>query len=107
MSERKKIVYIGGGSLYFEIVTAELATTKGMPPLDVYFYDIDAERNDIMCRVGERVVAKTGADIQCFQTTNMKQALDGADFAIASVGVHGPNREWHLADIRSVLVTGL
>ena len=98
MSERKKIVYIGGGSLYFEIVTAELATTSGMPPLDVYFYDIDAERNDIMCRVGERVAAKTGADIQCFQTTNMKQALDGADFAIASVGVHGPNREWHLAD---------
>ena len=98
MSERKKIVFVGGGSLYFELVTAELASTEAMPPLDIVFYDIDAKRNDIMHKVGKRVVEKAGADIKCFKTTKVAEALDGADFAIASVGVHGPNREWHLAD---------
>lgn len=97
-NERKKIVYIGGGSLYFESVTAELATTEGLPPLHVVFFDPDKRRNDLMFQIGHRILERTGADITFDETQNLQAALDGADFAIASVGVHGPDRKWHLMD---------
>ena len=96
--KRKKVVFIGGGSLYFEGVIAELCSTKGLPPLEVVFYDIDKTRNDLMCQVGRRVVDITGADVILSKTIQIAKALSGADFAVASVGVHGPKREWHLID---------
>lgn len=95
---RKKVVFIGGGSLYFEGVTSELCTTKGLPPMDIVFYDIDKKRNDLMHRIGQRIVKITGADVELSQTNVLPKAIDGADFAVASVGVHGPKRQWHLTD---------
>ncbi len=95
---KKKIVLLGGGSLYFESVLAELATTQKLPHLDVVLYDINARRMDLIHRVGQRVAAKTGADMTIGQTTQLPRALDGADFAIASIGVHGPNALWHKRD---------
>ncbi len=97
-NERKKVVFVGGGSLYFEGVTAELATTEGLPPIDIVFYDIDSKRNDLMYRIGRRIADITGADITLSKTSELARAIDGADFAIASVGVHGPNKQWHLTD---------
>ncbi|MHC4871774.1 MAG: family 4 glycosyl hydrolase [Planctomycetota bacterium] len=107
MAVRKKIVYIGGGSLYFESVTAELATTEGLPPLHIVFYDPDKKRNDLMFRIGHRIVEITGADITFEKTQNTLKAIDGADFAIASVGVHGPKRKWHLIDSKVAAKFGI
>ncbi len=104
---RKKIVFIGGGSLYFESVTAELATTEGLPPLEIVFYDIDPKRNDLMYRIGCRIAGITGADITLSKTGELARAIDGADFAVASVGVHGPKRQWHLTDSRVAAKFGI
>jgi len=93
-----KIVLLGGGSLYFESVIAEIATTPELHGSRVVLYDIDARRMDLIRRVGERISAKTGSELAISATGQLGRALDGADFAIASIGVHGPKATWHKQD---------
>lgn len=95
---RIKIVFIGGGSLFFKDVTAEFVATKNFFPAHIVFYDPDTQRNDVMFKIAQRIIAKTGADITLAKTQDTIEAITDADFAIASVGVHGPDRQWHLAD---------
>ncbi len=97
-NRRLKIIFIGGGSLFFESVTAEFATTPNFPPAHLVFYDPDKQRNDLMYQIAQRIVAQTAADITLAETQDLIEAIDGADFAVASVGVHGPERKWHLID---------
>ena len=93
-----KIVLLGGGSLYFETVIAELACTPELAGSDVMLYDVDAKRMDLVYRVGLRIVAETKAELRLSATTSLARALDGANFAIASIGVHGPKAGWHKLD---------
>jgi alpha-galactosidase len=95
---RKKIVFLGAGSYFFEAVLGELAVTTGLPDLAVVLYDIDAQRLELMYRVCRRIISKAGAGIKLKQTVRLAEALDGADFAISSIGVHGPGQQWHRLD---------
>ena len=97
-NKRIKIVLIGGGSLFFESVTAEFATTPNFSPTHLVFYDPDKGRNDLMYQIAQRIVDKTSANITLEKTQDLIKAIRGADFAVASVGVHGPGRKWHLID---------
>lgn len=94
----RKIVLIGAGSRYFEYVLGELATTPELAGCSVALYDINKERMDLIFQVGKRIVEKTKADLKLSSTTQMARALDGADFAISSIGVHGPGASWHKLD---------
>jgi len=93
-----KIALLGGGSLYFETVIAELASTPELAGSEVVLYDIDAKRMDMIYRVGLRIIIKTKAKMRLSATTSLPRALDGANFAIASIGVHGPKAGWHKLD---------
>jgi len=84
-----KIVLLGGGSLYFESVMAEIACTPELSGAEIMLYDINAKRMDLMRRVGLRIAEKTKSGLDVRATTDLAKALDGSDFAIASIGVHG------------------
>jgi len=93
-----KVVLLGAGSLYFEYVIAEIACTPELANAQITLYDINAQRMDLTRRIGLRIVEKTKAGLAINATTNLARALDGADFAIASIGVHGPSQRWHKLD---------
>jgi len=93
-----KIALLGGGSLYFESCMAEIASTPELANTELVLYDIDEARMDLIRRIGLRIVEKTQAKLSIRATTDLKDALDGAHFVIASIGVHGPGHVWHKTD---------
>ena len=94
----RKIVCIGAGSRYFEDVLAELAVTKELAGTKVMLYDINAERMATIMKVGRRILSETEADLSLDSTTDLARALEGANFAISSIGVHGFSLEHHKKD---------
>jgi len=96
---KRKIVLLGGGSAYFESVIAELALTEELAGCSVVLYDIDRKRMDLVRRAGRRTLDALGARLKLTATTDLARALDGADYAIASIGVHGPGHRWHKTDV--------
>jgi len=96
---KRKIVLLGGGSHYFEQVIGELATTPELAGCSVMLYDIDPKRMSLVHRAGRRIVKAVGAELKVSATTDLARALDGADFAISSIGVHGPGQRWHKTDV--------
>ena len=49
---KRKIVFLGAGSGYFEFVLAELATTPELAGCRVVMYDINRKRMDLIRQVG-------------------------------------------------------
>ena len=96
-----KVVLLGGGSAYFEQAVAEIATEPRLENVHFVFHDRKGgvERMDMMRRIAERIVAKTSKGHSVSMTTDIAEALDGADYAICSIGVHGPDAAWHLIDV--------
>lgn len=95
---KRKIVLAGGGSAYFEGVISEFCLTPELAGCRVVLYDIDRKRMDLIRQAGRRIIDKTRAGIALTATTDLARALDGADFVISSIGVHGPGARWHKAD---------
>jgi len=95
---KRKIVMLGGGSGYFETVIAELGLAKELAGCSAVLYDIDKTRMSLVRRASQRILDKLKADIRLTSTTDLARALDGADYAISSIGVHGPNVRWHHMD---------
>ena len=93
-----KIVLLGAGSLFFESVLGELATTPELGASSVVLYDVDAAGMRRMKQAGRRIMQQTGAHLKLSSTNDLARALDGADYAISSIGVHGPNYAWHRID---------
>ncbi len=102
-----KIVLLGGGSLYFEYVMAEIACTPELAGAQVMLYDVDKKRMDLMRRVGLQIAKKTKSGLDIKASSDLAQALDGANFAVASIGVHGPNFSWHKLDSDTVAKFGI
>ena len=95
---KRKIVLLGAGSRYFETVLAELALTPELAGCSVMLYDVDTKGMRLMKQAGRRIFDKVGARLTLSSTTDLARALDGADFAISSIGVHGPDYAWHRLD---------
>ena len=85
----KKIVCLGGGSLYFRIVLADLAVTEGLAGSEVILYDIDMEKAELMAQLGRRLVDLSGTGLKVRACSDLAEAVDGADFAISSIGGAG------------------
>ena len=95
---KRKIVLLGGGSHYFERVIGELALMEELAGCSVVLYDVDKERMSLIRRAGKRIINEVGAKLKLSATTELARALDGADYAISSIGVHGPGGRWHMLD---------
>ena len=92
-----KIALLGAGSHFFESVFLELGQTPELHGAEVVLFDIDAARMRLIDQVGRRISDHYKADFRIAVVTELSRALEGAEIAIASIGVHGPAAAWHKA----------
>lgn len=85
----KKIVCLGSGSGYFTRALADLAVTQGIAGSEITLYDIDHEKSEIMARHGERLAKESGTGLKVRACKDLADAIDGADFAVSSIGGSG------------------
>lgn len=95
----KKIVLLGGGSAFFRTVIGEFAITEDLSGSDIVFYDTTSPQMEILAKYGQQIARQTGVELRISWTTDLAEAVDGADFAISSIGVSGPDRKYHELDI--------
>ena len=95
----KKIACLGGGSMYFARALPDLAVVPGIAGSEITLYDIDLEKAQIMARHGARLAVLSGTGLKVRATETLADAIDGADFAITSIGGSG-------ASIGTVYATG-
>lgn len=107
MAEAKKIVCLGGGSLYFLRAIPDLLVNERLANSEIVLYDIDLAKVQVMARRHAELAEKAGTGCHVRGTDDLADALDGADFAISSIGGSGAEvtarvygSSYHAADIR-------
>jgi len=85
----KKIVGLGGGSLYFTRAVPDLALSRDLAGSEIVLYDIDAEKAELMAQRGRQLAEQAGTGFTVRATTDLADAVDGADFALSSIGGSG------------------
>jgi alpha-galactosidase len=85
----KKIACLGGGSLYFRNALTDLLARRELAGSEIVLYDIDAEKVELMAAMGRRLAEKMGAGFTVRSTDRLADAVDGADFAVSSIGGSG------------------
>jgi len=102
-----KIVCLGGGSLYFRRALPDLLLNEDLADSEIVLYDIDAEKVEFMAAMGRRLAERAGTGFSVRASTDKADAVDGADFALSSIGGCGAevtrdvyNSNYHNADIR-------
>lgn len=102
-----KIVLLGAGSHFFESVLLEICQTESLHGSDLFLYDIDEERMGFIHKLGQRISDHFKAGLTFSASTDLARALDGAEAAVASIGVHGPGSAWHKLDVEAVAQLGI
>lgn len=102
-----KITCLGGGSLYFPEAIIDLVTNEELAGSEIVLYDIDAEKVEVMAETGRRLAEGAGTGCKVRSTVDLADAVDGADFAISSIGGSGAEisrnvygSRYHAADMR-------
>ncbi|MFQ6043399.1 MAG: hypothetical protein ACE5PV_21305 [Candidatus Poribacteria bacterium] len=85
----KKIVCLGGGSGYFTRALGDIAVTEGLAGSEITLYDIDMEKAEIMAQHGSRLAQESGLGMTVRASKTLADAVDGADFAVSSIGGAG------------------
>lgn len=78
-----KIVTIGGGSSYTpELIEGFIKRYAELPVKDLYLVDIEdgREKLEIVGKMAQRMVEKSGVDLKIHTTLNRREALKDADF---------------------------
>ena len=84
-----KIVCLGAGSFYFPRPLGDLAISEDLHGSEITLYDLDATKAAMMAGLGQRLAEEAGADFTIRCTESLDDAIDGADFAISSIGGSG------------------
>lgn len=90
MSQKLKIVTIGGGSSYTpELVEGFLKRYHELPVSELWLVDVEdgAEKLDIIHALCQRMVEKAGVPMKVFKTLDRRAALEGADFVTTQLRV--------------------
>lgn len=85
----KKIVCLGGGSLYFKEAIPHIVINKELSGSELVLYDIDAEKIERMSALSKRLAEEAGTGFRVRATTDLTEAVEGADFALSSIGGSG------------------
>jgi len=103
----KKIVCLGGGSLYFTSCLPDLLLCEDLGGSEIVLYDIDAEKVELMADVARRLAEQAATGFRVRSTIDLADAVDGADFAVSSIGGSGAEVSrnvygsyYHYCDIR-------
>ena len=85
----RKIVCLGGGSLYFPRLLNDIALNADLAGSELVLYDLDLEKVEIMAEFGRTLANGHGASLHIRATTDLADAVDGANFAVSSIGGSG------------------
>ncbi len=85
----KKIVCLGGGSLYFPRALGDLVAREDLAGSEIVLYDLDVEKSELMAAMGRRLADEAGTHFTIRAAAELAEAVDGADFAISSIGGSG------------------
>ena len=88
MPERK-IVCLGAGSLYFRRAIADLLMSQDLNGSEIVLYDLVHEKSDRVAKMGQRLAAEAGTGFRVRAARELADAVDGADYAISSIGGSG------------------
>ena len=106
MPERK-IVCLGAGSLYFRRAIADLLMSQDLSGSEIVLYDLVHEKSERVARMGQRLAAEAGTGFRVRAARELADAVDGADYAISSIGGSGAGitprvymSHHHLEDVR-------
>jgi len=86
---KKKIVCIGGGSLYFPGAIGDLVVREDLTGSEIVLYDLVPAKAQRVAAVGERLAGEAGTGFTVRAAADQADAMDGADFAISSIGGSG------------------
>lgn len=90
MREPIKFTVVGAGSSYTPELIEELAMRQDQLPVkEVMLYDINEKRLDIMTGFIKRFSQGLGFDVKVSKTTDLKRALEGAQFVDTQIRVGG------------------
>jgi len=85
-----KVTLIGGGGVRSPLVifgVNESALHLGVD--EMVLYDVDAERASAMCELGKALVAREGGSLKLRASTDIEDAVEGADFVLTAIRVGG------------------
>jgi len=106
MAAEKKITCLGAGSFYFLRAIPDLVLSRDLAGSEVVLYDMDAEKAERMAAMGRRVAAQAETGFCVRAANGLADAVDGADFAISSIGGSGAEvtanvygSSYHAADL--------
>lgn len=107
MSYAKKIACLGGGSLYFPWMMANVLLYDELRGSEMVLYDLEQEKAERMAAMGRRLAAEAGTGMTVRAATSLADALDGTDYAVSSIGGSGADitsnvyaSYYHAADVR-------
>ncbi len=86
---RLKITLLGAGSSYFAGVLGDLAITSGLAGSEITLYDLDLDKSRLMAGLGDRFAVQAGTGLCVRACECLADAVDGASFAISSIGGSG------------------
>ena len=102
-----KIVCLGAGSLYYKRAIADIVENGDLAGAELTLYDLDFEKSERMAAMGRRLAEKAGNRFTIRPTRTLADAIDGADFAVSSIGGSGAEMtrrvyesSYHSADVR-------
>ncbi|MEO3741537.1 6-phospho-beta-glucosidase [Kosakonia sp. WA-90] len=90
MSQKLKIVTIGGGSSYTpELLEGFIKRFHELPVSELWLVDVEEgkEKLDIIFNLCQRMVEKAGVPLKVYKTLNRREALQGADFVTTQLRV--------------------
>lgn len=86
---KPKVVCLGAGSLYFPRAIGDLVLREDMADAEIVLYDLDDAKAGKMAAMGRRLSGEAGKGVRVRAVKSLERALDGADFAISSIGGSG------------------
>ena len=85
-----KVVLAGAGSTYFSVdFVTDLLSSEVTPIGTLTLFDVDPERLETTRGYASRLAQERGSGYRIETTTDRHQAVEGADFVVASIGVGG------------------
>jgi 6-phospho-beta-glucosidase len=91
----RKVALIGGGGVRTPLVAFGVNESRRQLGIEeMVLYDPDAGRAELMCRLGNAIIARDGGDLKLRVATCAEDAIDGASFVLTAFRVGGmPARE--------------
>jgi alpha-galactosidase len=83
-----KIAFIGAGSFVFaRTLVSDVLTWPSLRDSTIALMDIDETKLEVMSALARRMVDQVGAETKVESTTDLRTALDGADYVTVSIRV--------------------